>query len=342
MNYVKLELDMLLPRLGLRFSSGAILLLSSLILQSSALAGVSFSAHHIDAGFFVRQPVLVAKLDFSGQPYIVLQGDDAEYHQWIAIYRFQGRQFEKVYKFEIPSELLYFDTGQFDCSAGTECSEALYFISSDGLVTWDMAHGEFRAVMKISSIYHQERSGRLRYQDFVRDIDDDGLDDLLVPDSQGYRIRRQEVEGQAAADLLLPGSVRMKLSDEGVQYGRRSIYATDLNFDERTDLFFLRDQQMRGFLQQEDGSFSEEAIVIQIPLEFISEAGLEAMEENWGGVDQSDLVQTEDVDGDGRSDLIIRYDRSDSEEQLDENKAQTNKAHGIKVIFAKFDGQDQS
>jgi len=294
--------------MAIRLSIRAILLISSLTPLSPVMAELSFDTHHIEAGFLVRQSVLVAKLDLSGRPYVVLQGDDAEYRQWIAIYRFKEGQFEKVYKFEVPPALLYFDTGSFNCSVGAKCIEALYFLSSDGLVTWDMTHGEFRAVTEISSVYHQERSGSLRYQNFARDIDNDGLDDLVVPDRDGYRIRFQESQGWSAEDYLLPESVRMRLSDEGASYKVRPVYAADLNFDGNTDLFFLRDQQLRGFLQRVDRSFSAAATLIDLPLDFISEAQEEALEENWREVDQSDLLYKqvaaiEDFNGDGLLDI---------------------------------------
>jgi len=308
MDYVKLRIDKNFCRSKLRFLHEAILFVSSLTLLAPAAADISFDTHHIQAGFVVRQPVLAPKLDSSDQPYVLLQGDDAEYRQWIAIYRFHEAQFEEVYKFEVPPALLYFDTGSFNCVSGMECIEALYFLSSDGLVTWDMIHGEFRAVTEISSIYHRERRGSLRYQDFVRDVENDGLDDLIVPDRHGYRIRRQGIEGEPAEDYLLPDSVRMRLSDEGASYTGRSIYATDLNFDGYKDLFFLRDQRLHGFLQRVDGSFSTEVTYIEIPLEFISEAQEEVLEENWGEVDQSDLVYKqiaaiEDFNGDGLLDI---------------------------------------
>ena len=253
-------------------------------------------------------------------PVIVLAGDDARHRQWIALYRFQptnserdeagNRQngesaFEKIDSFQVPPEFLYYDIGSFGCWRRANCPEGIYFLTPEGLSVWNLATRSFDRVLAIPSLYHQVRTGRLRYQDFLKDLNGDGLGDLLVPDVLGYRIRLQ---GADNSDMLLSGGVQMKLSDDAVRYVNRPLYASDLNFDNRQDLFYLRDHILHGFLQRSSGSYASEEIQRQIPLDFLSEARREEIEESRGEIDQSDLVfkqiaSIEDINADGILDI---------------------------------------
>ena len=146
--------------------------------------------------------------------------------------------------------------------------------------------------------------------DFFRDINDDGLDDLIVPDTAGYRVRLQRPDGSLGDEALLEESSRMSVAGNVVSFESRPLFIGDTNFDDLSDLGVWRGNTLRVYRQLPGHRYQGEPDIVQLGLGLLSEAELRALESGAGSVDQRGLTQNniasiEDRNGDQLPDILI-------------------------------------
>ena len=161
-----------------------ILSLSFLILACGAASasGNGFEEFVVDTGFRVEQPVLAADFYGDGRRQILIAGRDDAHEQHLAIYSLDSIResgAEPLTTLHPGPNLIAYDVGRL----GDD--DALLFIEPGRVLRYSFVDGDFVELIKIRSIYGQQRSGDIVPIDFFRDIDDDGRDDLIVPDTAG-------------------------------------------------------------------------------------------------------------------------------------------------------------
>lgn len=283
-----------------------LLILVLLVLAHESRAS-GFDEFVIDAGFRVEQRALVADLVGEGNPQILIAGHDETHKQHLAIYSLQQIResaSEPLISFSPGPNLVAYDVGQL---GGID---VLLFIEPGRVVRYSIANGTYVEVLKIRSIYGQQRSGNIVPIDFFRDINDDGLDDLVVPDTAGYRIRLQKPDGTLAEESLLQQSSRMTVTNSLVSFESRPLFSGDVNFDGLTDLGVWRGNTLRVYPQLPDYRFQSVPDTIPLGLGLLSEAELRSMNSTAGSVDQRGLSQStiasiEDRNGDQLPDILI-------------------------------------
>ena len=284
------------------------LLFSSLVFACTAGAAPSgFEELVLDAGFRVEQPVLLANLYGDGRRHILLAGRDEAHEQYLAIYALESLRnadTEPFITLNPEPSLIAYDVGRL----GDQ--DELLFIEPGRVSRFDLVSREFVEVLEIESIYGQQRTGDIVPIDFFRDVNDDGRDDLVVPDTAGYRVRLQKPDGSLGEESLLAGSSRMTVTDGVVSFESRPLFSGDMNFDGLTDLGIWRGNTLRIYAQLPDHRFQGEPDTIQLGLGLLSEAELRALETGAGSVDQRGLnqktiVSIEDHNGDRLPDILI-------------------------------------
>jgi hypothetical protein len=286
-----------------------ILFLSFLILASGAASasGNGFEDLVIDTGFRVEQPVLVADLYGHGRRQLLIAGRDDAHEQHLAIYSLDSIResgTEPLITLRPGPNLIAYDVGRF----GDD--DALLFLEPGRILRYSFVDGDFIEVIKIRSIYGQQRSGDIVPMDFFRDIDGDGRDDLVVPDTAGYRIRLQRPDGSLGDESLLEESSQMTIADRVVSFESRPLFSGDTNFDGLTDLGVWRGNTLNIYPQLPDGRYQGEPETLQPGLGLLSEAELRILESGAGSVDQRGLsqkriVSIEDRNGDNLPDILI-------------------------------------
>lgn len=284
-----------------------LLCLSLALLAHSIAAASGFDEFTIDAGFRVEQRVLVADLYGDGGRQVLVAGRDDAHEQHLAIYALESvRNAEARPLITLnpePNHIAY-DVGRL----GDE--DALLFIEPGRISRYDLAKNDFVEVLEIESIYGQQRTGDIVPIDFFRDINDDGLDDLVVPDIAGYRVRLQKQDGSLAEESLLADSSRMTVSDGIVSFESRPLFSGDMNFDGRTDLGVWRGNTLRVYTQLPDHRYRGDPVTVQLGLGLLSEAELRALQDDAGSVDQRGLTQNSivsvsDHNDDGLPDILV-------------------------------------
>lgn len=272
-----------------------------------------FDEHVIDAGFRVEQRVLLADLYENGQAQLLVGGRDESYQQHLAVYSLKSASDSNAAPLltlnPSPNQIAY-DVGRLGDR------DALLFIEPGRVSRYDIESEEIVDVVKIRSIYGQQRSSDIVPIDFFRDLNDDGLDDLVVPDTAGYRVRLQKPDGTLGAETLLAETSRMTVSDGIVSFESRPLFSGDMNFDGLADLCVWRGNTLRVYEQLPDHHYEGDPDTIELGLDLLSEAELRVLEAGDGSIDQRGLtekriVSIKDHDGDGLPDILIESTQSD-------------------------------
>ncbi len=269
---------------------------------AAALAdGPAFDNRMIDAGFHIEQPVLVANLAGDDR-HIVLAGRDNEHSQHLAVYAISDPA-QPLLDIEPGKHLIAYDVGRI---AGRE---SLYFVEPGRIVRYDLESGEFVEFIGIRTIYGQARSGRIVPIDFIRDINGDKRDDIIVPDTAGYRVRLQRADGTLGDEVVLQGSSTMSVSDGVVSFESRPLVSGNMTDDDLEDLAVWRGDTLLVYEQLGDDRFAGEPVTVKLELGLLSEAEMQNRTQGFGAVDQEGLVDTriqqiEDLNGDGLPDIL--------------------------------------
>jgi len=274
------------------------------------VAGPNFVERVIDAGFNVEQPVLIANLTGTDDRQIVLSGRDEDHVQRLAIYSLgQTASAEPLLSLTPGPNLIAYDVGRI----GDQ--DALFFIEPGRVLRYDFDSGKYIEVVQARTIYGPNRSGDIVPIDFFRDLNLDERDDLIVPDTAGYRVRLQREDGSLGEEILLEESSSMTVLGGVVSFESRPLFNGDMNFDGLIDLGIWRGDSLRVYPQLPGDRFQGKPDVLELRLDLLSEVELLALQGGLGAVDQSGLIEKrifsiEDRNGDKVPDILIESAQS--------------------------------
>ncbi len=279
------------------------LLLCCVSLSASAR---EFTEVVVNAGFQVTHPIQTARLGGANQSHILLAGRNADLDQLLAVYHIDSSNLAVptlVARISPDSRKIAFDIARFSDK------DALVFIEPGRIVEYDIETGEYQQIAEISSLYGQERVGGIVPIDFFRDLNGDDLDDLIVTDIAGYRVRLQMPDGSLGPESVLAKSVTMSLSDRSVWFSNRTLVSGDMNFDGLSDLAVWSGPNLQVYVQQADGKFAATATEHDTGLNVLTEQEMQALDDDQGAVDQEGLEESsiysiEDLNGDEIPDIL--------------------------------------
>jgi len=249
-----------------------------------------------------------------GERVLMLVGQNEERSNLLGVYPLEtdGRVASPVARFQLPESFVFFDQGP----QGRERSQ-LTFLATDGVWRYDVNGHRLLKLVDVQSLYREPTEAGLAALDFVMDVNGDGLEDLMIPDFEGYRLFLQDEEGKFDSAALLAVRPRMQMINRvhlprGVpRYLRYHMYQVDLNRDKKMDLAFVRESELVGFVQNEDGSYDTTPRTIALDLDLTPEHLARALDSDDVDVDHSDLTLRQvqdlrDLDADGIPDFVVQ------------------------------------
>ena len=276
-------------------------LLAILSAFPAAANGLTFDERLIDTGFIVEQPALLGSLA-AGDRHVVLAGRNDEHQQRMAVFAIDAPA-KPVLALAPGRHLIAYDIGRIGDT------ESLYFVEPGRISRYDLDAGEFVEFIAIRTIYGQMRTGRIIPVDFIRDVNGDERDDVVVPDTAGYRVRLQRADGSLGDETVLTDSSAMSVADGRVSFESRPLVSGHMTDDELVDLAVWRGDTLLVYEQLPDDRFAGEPLTIPLALGLLSEAEMQNRAQGLGAVDQEGLVDTrvlqiEDLNGDGLPDIL--------------------------------------
>lgn len=188
--------------------------------------------------------------------------------------------------------------------------------------------GSEELLLRFTSVYNAPVYETIPWKDVFLDLNDDGLDDFVIPTFEGYQVAVQNEQGKFSQPITLEGQPLMDMSyNSHPWYQAKSLFHADMNGDGRKDLSFWQDKTFLVYAQLENGRFASKVTSIPVALD-IDYDGVDGMSLRFSNQDQSNNSVTvihnlADFDGDGATDLMTM--RVDSEGVL--NKKTTFALH---------------
>lgn len=171
-------------------------------------------------------------------------------------------------------------------------------------------------LLSFNSIYNAPVVDSLpRYHAF-RDINEDGLDDFLIPSFQGYFLSVQRADGTFASPVMLVATPLMDMSyNNHPWYQAKSLFLADMNLDGRKDLVLWDQDHFIVYPQLASGDVSGSpfSITSMVPLDFDSVDGMSVRLSNQDQSNQTITVvhSIDDYDGNGVPDLMTMRVKSE-------------------------------
>ena len=115
--------------------------------------------------------------------------------------------------------------GVYDGAEIHEATLTLYFLDQRGVAELDIMRGTSRNVAEIHSLYNGTTAQGPTVSDFVRDVDGDRVDDILMPQFGGWLLARRVDCGFERFRLDIPA--RVKVYEDRVSYQPRRPHRPD-------------------------------------------------------------------------------------------------------------------
>jgi hypothetical protein len=227
---------------------------------------------------------------------------DEDNNRTLAIYALQDQQWRSVVELPIGNDVYLYNV----VKSGEAERVMLY---RDGELCWLDLEGNLTVFASINSIYKAPLEEEFPAVNLTEDLNDDGLDDLLIPDFTGWRVATQRPDGEFSSPVLLGPGPFMGLSSERYVYFRaRQAYRMDYDLDGLRDLAFWADKSFHVFRQQDDGHFSTRAEMFDPQVKFEHDGFFSlSIGEDADNPDerQSILYDVDDLNGDNLADVIV-------------------------------------
>jgi hypothetical protein len=210
---------------------------------------------------------------------------------------------EAIVDVALPEDVVLVDTGRL----GNR--DIIVLFTRDRAIHYDPFNDTVHSLATFDTIFRNAVPGSLPRLNLFRDINDDGLDDLVIPGFDGYQVILQTENRTFAPAIELHAPPVMDLSfDNYPWYKPRMLFHADLTMDEQDDIAFWLDDRFIVYPRLEDGTYSSEPRYL-LPNVVFDFDGIEGVSINLRDEDQSNLktkllYQLRDLDGDKITDLV--------------------------------------
>lgn len=219
---------------------------------------------------------------------------------------------DPVNKLEIGEDVIFLDTGKVEPGK----TESLLLFSRNQAMIVNPLTGEQRELIRFHSLYMHPVTGELPSFDWVRDINGDDLEDVMVPDFDGFWLFLQIEAGVFDQGKLIQMPAIMETTYRDFPWYRPAHpYFADMNLDGLQDIVFWAQDELKVFFQDSRFVYRTIAQSYQPSIE-LQEEGLAGISIRLGGAeDQSDveaksLYNFTDLNQDGFVDIVTLSVRS--------------------------------
>jgi hypothetical protein len=298
--------------------------LASIALASLALMALPayakyteiFTPHQIELSFNVNQPVLIADVLPQVGAELVVIGVDDKQQRVLAIYFLdtQSNTFIEQDKINIADNVFAYDVG----APQQDGLQRLYLLDKAKMHRYVPAHSSHQSAWvkaeSVSSMYVGDKADSFRKMDFIQDINNDGLDDIILPHFEQLNLWMSDCCG-ARRPQSLPIAARIEMNTSSVSYDDQTLYFQDMDLDGKADLVTVEQGQLSVFSQNDNMQFSLIPTKIKIDKSIYAVDWWDMKGPDGQEMDQSDIQHRvvraiDDFNGDGIPDIALQFTKS--------------------------------
>ncbi|TRX55715.1 FG-GAP repeat domain-containing protein [Thalassomonas sp. M1454] len=291
--------------------SGILILLFAELSKVSAQE-YEFSHFEVVAPFNIAQDVIrVDLLENKGKELIFIGNDNGQSKLTLFAFDDEKQSYQQVLIIDIPKDVFRFDVTE----PKEDNSQSLYFLASNHVLYFNAKLAQpFVAVAKVDSIYINDNATYLKSAEFINDLNEDGLNDIILSDFRNLNIYLNQ-GANVFVKQELPIAPTVELYDNSVSYTERPYYLVDMNQDNKTDIVLSGDAELLAFMQAPGGKFATKPTSISVRKEVQSLKWWDARGADGKSLDQSNLQyrtveELEDINGDLLPDMVVAYTQS--------------------------------
>lgn len=219
--------------------------------------------------------------------------------------------------FEVDEGAIIYDVADVAPTRGKE----IVFFKNDGLYYYASKNGSYqpisRLLFKTDSIFKIADSSFLEHFDFIKDLNNDGPEEIMIPQFSYYHIYHKNSQNtyELKSELNISMSNKLVSSREISRY-LVSSYAipnmimADYNNDQRDDIIVVQDRYLQVFFQSESGEYSNKKSVtvdfwMELTQAYSLSLGARGRFQRNRLKDKSGINTLCDLNNDGLLDIII-------------------------------------
>ena len=286
----------------------------------------TFGQHEVTTGTAKHQTVLTGFFFDGDFAELAVVNTEKNKNRHLHIYAFSDGTWVSKLDAPLRSEVLFVDV------VNISGRDRLITYEQGRLNWFDPDSSVERVLVKVTTTYKTTDESGVPYLDVTRDINSDGLDDLVVPDINGFWVATQLRDGSFTAPIKLgppdpfldeialdhTHSYReVGLTPLTVHWYLSRLHQMDYDQDGRNDLVFWNADHFEVYRQKADGMFSTMAETFTVDIPFDTDGGY-SIAFDFKGENMFSLIfgfrkKTErrvlhtfqDLNGDNVADLVI-------------------------------------
>ena len=241
--------------------------------------GELFDIFEINTGSAQHQIVLSGAFTDSGHTELAVINSEGNASRSVTVYRLEGDQWQSVREWPLEREIKFFDR------VSVRGRDHLLTYRPRGFGRFDVDTGIEERLVDVSVDFKQGSEGGIPRLEVVRDLNDDGRGDLVMPDTDGFWISTQRTDGsftearkvgpseplldaKAYGDKLSYGEVG--INAQTLPWYLSRVHQLDHDLDGSLDLAFWNDTGFEVYRQDDSGRFVDkpESFPSDVPFDF--------------------------------------------------------------------------